>query len=57
MMDSKLDDFGPRCRAAFAEPDPAAKVILLREVRKALDDWQQTLENWIAGAPRTNLTD
>ena len=44
-------DFGELYRAAFAERDPATKRLRLSEVRKALDDWQEMLQNWTAGAP------
>jgi hypothetical protein len=44
-------DFGELYRAAFAERDPETKALRLSEVRKALDDWQEMLENWTADAP------
>jgi hypothetical protein len=44
-------DFGELYRAAFAEHDPETKALRLSEVRKALDDWQEMLENWTGDAP------
>jgi hypothetical protein len=49
-------DFGELYRAAFAERDPATKTLRLSEVQKALDDWQEMLQNWTAGAPGSDTT-
>jgi hypothetical protein len=51
MTYGEFKDFGELYRAAFAERDPSTKEVRLSEVRKALDDWQEMLENWTAGAP------
>jgi hypothetical protein len=49
-------DFGELYRAAFAERDPASKTRRLSEVQKALDDWQEMLQNWTGGAPGSDTT-
>ena len=37
--------FGELYRAAFAESDLERKLVLLREVRKAIEDWEQRLHD------------
>jgi hypothetical protein len=51
MTYGEFKDFGELYRAAFQERDPATKATRLSELRKALDDWQEMLENWTSGAP------
>jgi hypothetical protein len=36
-------NFGELYRAAFAEVNPTTKQMLLAEVKKALDNWQETV--------------
>jgi len=47
-MSGRFANFSELYRAAYAEPDPARKAVLLGEVRKALNEWEQMLENWVA---------
>jgi len=49
-------DLGELSRATFAERDPATKTLRLSEVQKVLDDWQEMLQNWTAGAPGSDTT-
>jgi hypothetical protein len=48
MTDATFSNFDNRHRAAFAETDPEKKVLLLSEVKKAVDDWEQILQNWVS---------
>jgi hypothetical protein len=48
MTDATVSNFDKLQRAAFAETDPDRKVLLLSEVKKAVDDWEQTLQNWVS---------
>jgi hypothetical protein len=48
MVDPAYGSFSDLYRAAFAEPDPDKKLFLLSQVKKAIDDWEQTLHNRIA---------
>lgn len=45
-------DFGDLYRAAFAEPNPATKQLLLAEVKKALDHWAQTINEAVPDSAR-----
>lgn len=63
MKGKTFSNFSDLYRAAFAERDPEAKLLLVAEVKKAIDDWEQTLHNWLAtpttpaapeGSDRTN---
>ncbi len=46
MTNATFSNFDNRHRAAFAETDPEKKVLLLSEVKKAVDDWE--LQNWVS---------
>jgi hypothetical protein len=49
MSQNNFKDFSQLYRAAFAEPNPERKLVLLSEVRKAIDEWgEQMLQNWVA---------
>jgi hypothetical protein len=48
MSNTGFKSFSELYRAAFAEPDPEKQLALLSEVKKALDDWEQMLQNWAA---------
>jgi hypothetical protein len=37
-------DFGQLYRAAFAETDPDRKVVLLGQVRKAIEQWERMID-------------
>jgi hypothetical protein len=41
MIAAEFDDFAKLYQAAFAEREPARKLLLLQEVRKVLDEWEQ----------------
>ena len=56
MTYGEFRDFGELYRAALAERDPATKTLRLGEVRKALDDWQEMLQNWTASATGLDTT-
>jgi hypothetical protein len=45
MKDKKFKSFGDLYRAAYAEPNPERKMLLLSQVRKALDEWEQGAHN------------
>lgn len=45
-MNHDNKDFGELYRAAFAERDPDTKVVLLGEVRKAIDEWERVLQTY-----------
>jgi len=40
MKDVQFRTFSDLYRAAYAEPNPERKALLLSEVRKALDEWE-----------------
>jgi hypothetical protein len=48
MTNRTFSNFDKLQRAAFAETDPEKKVLLLSEVKKAVDDWEQILQNWVS---------
>jgi hypothetical protein len=43
MKDVQFRTFSELYRAAYAEPNPEKKALLLSEVRKALDEWERGL--------------
>ena len=45
-------DFGALYRAAFAEPDPAIKQLLLAEVKRALDHWAASINEGMPASAR-----
>jgi len=45
MTNATVSNFDKLQRAAFAETDPDRKVLLLSEVKKAVDDWEQMLQD------------
>ena len=45
MKDPQFRSFGDLYRAAYAESNPERKALLLSQVRKALEDWEQGLHN------------
>ena len=45
-------NFGDLYRAAFAEPNPTAKQLLLAEVKKALDHWAESVNDGVAASAR-----
>lgn len=47
MTDNNPKNFSELYRAAFAERDPDRKVELLGQVRRAIDEWEQMLQNWV----------
>jgi hypothetical protein len=49
-------DFGDLYRAAFAEPNPAIKQLLLAEVKKALDHWAETINEGKPASARPACT-
>jgi hypothetical protein len=40
-MEDNFRDFGELYRAAFAERDSARKLVLLHEVQKRIDQWEE----------------
>jgi len=52
MKDKSFSSFSDIYRAAFAEPNPAIKQILLAEVKKSLDHWEQTARDGMAPPPK-----
>ena len=48
MSEPKFTSFPDLYRAAFAERNPEKKMALLSEVKRALDDWERSSENWVA---------
>jgi hypothetical protein len=40
-MDGKFKDFGELYRAAYAEPESERKLLLLNEVRRAIEEWER----------------
>lgn len=51
MSNRTFSNFDKLHHAAFAETDPEKKVLLLSEVKKAVDDWEQILQNWVSSSP------
>ena len=45
-------NFGELYRAAFAEVNPTTKQMLLAEVKKALDRWQDTVREEAPSSPK-----
>jgi hypothetical protein len=45
MKDAQFRSFGDLYRAAYAESNPERKALLLSQVRRALDEWEQGLRN------------
>jgi hypothetical protein len=43
-------NFGDLYRAAYAELDPNTKQLLLAEVKKALDRWEQAMRDGVASS-------
>lgn len=50
-------DFGDLYRAAFAEPDPTTKQLLLAEVKKALDHWAENINEEMTASARFACVD
>lgn len=48
----RFTDFGDLYRAAFAEPNPAAKQLLLAEVKKVLDHWAESVNDGMPASIR-----
>jgi hypothetical protein len=46
----RFTNFGDLYRAAFAEPNPNVKQLLLAEVKKALDRWAETMRDGMASS-------
>jgi hypothetical protein len=42
MAEIDFKNFGDLYRAAYAEPNSERKVLLMSQVKQALDDWAQT---------------
>jgi len=53
----RFTDFGDLYRAAFAEPNPTAKQLLLAEVKKMLDHWAQSVNDGISVSARPACTE
>jgi hypothetical protein len=49
-MANDHEDFGRLYRAAFAECDPEKKSLLLKEVQRALQEWEQTTDSFMAAS-------
>lgn len=47
-MANDFEDFGQLYRAALAEGDPEKKSLLLKEVQRALEQWEQTTNSFMA---------
>lgn len=45
MTDTRFKDFGQLYKAAFAEREPERKLLLLNQVRRALEDWETLQRN------------
>ena len=45
---TKFNNFPDLYRAAFAETNPAIKMALLSQVKKALDEWEETSHGRLA---------
>ena len=50
-------NFGDLYRAAYAELDPTTKQLLLTEVKRALDRWQESLTDPGYPTPRSDTSD
>jgi hypothetical protein len=48
MAQGNCQNFSELYRAAFAERDPDRKLELLGQVRKAIEEWELLLQNWVA---------
>jgi hypothetical protein len=48
MAEIGFKNFGDLYRAAFAEPNPERKLLLMSQVKQVLDEWEQ------ASAPRAS---
>jgi hypothetical protein len=48
----RFTNFSDLYRAAFAEPNPNVKQLLLAEVKKALDHWAQTTRDGMASSAK-----
>lgn len=49
--------FGDLYRAAYAELDPTTKQLLLTEVKRALDRWQDSARDAIYATPNSDTSD
>jgi hypothetical protein len=50
--DYRFTNFGDLYRAAFAEPNPTTKQLLLAAVKKALDEWAESANDGISASGR-----
>ena len=48
MAQGNCQNFSQLYRQAFAERDPERKMVLLGQVRKAIEEWELLLQNWVA---------
>lgn len=48
-------NFGELYRAAFAEVNPTTKQLLLAEVKKALDHWQETVREEVPSTSENEI--
>ncbi|PYX26395.1 MAG: hypothetical protein DMG82_01775 [Acidobacteria bacterium] len=53
----RFTDFGDLYRAAFAEPNPTIKQLLLAEVKKVLDRWAESMADGMPASGRLACTD
>ena len=53
----RFTDFGDLYRAAFAEPNPTTKQLLLAEVKKVLDRWAESMADGMPASGRLACTD
>jgi hypothetical protein len=51
----RFTDFGDLYRAAFAEPNPTIKQLLLAEVKKVLDRWAESMADGMPASGRLCL--
>jgi hypothetical protein len=53
----RFTNFGDLYRAAFAEPNPTTKQLLLAAVKKALDEWAESANDGIPASARRVCTE
>jgi len=53
MAQGNCQNFSELYRAAFAERDPDRKLELLGQVRRAIEEWELLLQNWVAPESET----
>jgi hypothetical protein len=53
MANEETQDFGRLYRRAYAETNPQTKSILLAQVQRAIDNWEQANQQWsVSARPR-----